>query len=80
MLRLEEKIKEFGITNLAKKMSVGRATVYYYIKQDEKNSISQLKKIAEALECDFAELFNEPKVVDVINCPRCGGKIKVVKE
>ena len=59
MIRIEEimKQKKIGITDLAKKMQVNRMTIYYYIKQDEKNSISQLKKIADALDVDLLELF-----------------------
>jgi len=80
-MQIEKIMKEKGIgaTELARRLNVSRMTVYYYIKQDEKNSIYQLKKIASALKCDLSELFEQPPI-DVINCPYCGGKIKVVKE
>jgi len=78
MLRIEEimKNKGVGVTELAKKMNVSRMTIYYYIKQDEKNSISQLKKIADALKCDLSDLFEQP-ATDVIICPKCGTKFKM---
>jgi transcriptional regulator with XRE-family HTH domain len=80
MLRIEEimKIKSVGVTKLAGILGVNRQTVYYYIKQDDKNPISQLKKIAAALGVPVTELFEQPKI-DTINCPHCGGAIKVGK-
>jgi len=81
MLRIEEimKSKGIGVTELAKKMNVSRMTIYYYIKQDEKNSISQLKKIADALDCDLGNFFEQP-ATDVIICPKCGAKLSVVEK
>jgi transcriptional regulator with XRE-family HTH domain len=60
MLRLEEILKEkgIGITELAERLGVNRQTVYYYIKQDDKNPLAQLKKIADALEINLVELFS----------------------
>ncbi|MDR1631353.1 MAG: hypothetical protein LBR97_00425 [Dysgonamonadaceae bacterium] len=60
-------------------MNVNRQTIYYYIKQDDKNPVSQLGKIATALNVSITDLFDRP-ATDVINCPHCGGKIKIGKE
>jgi hypothetical protein len=38
-----------------------------------------VKEIAAALGVPVTELFEQPKS-DVINCPHCGGVIKVSKE
>jgi transcriptional regulator with XRE-family HTH domain len=80
MLRIEEimKLKGVGVTELANILRVNRQTVYYYIKQDDKNPVSQLEKIADALNVPITELFERP-AIDIINCPHCGGVIKVGK-
>lgn len=61
VLRLEEILKNSGIsiTGLAERMGVNRQTIYYYIKQDDKNPLSQLQKIADALEIPLIELFSD---------------------
>ena len=61
VLRLEELLKNngIGITGLADRMGVNRQTIYYYIKQDDKNPLSQLQKIADALEIPLIELFSD---------------------
>ena len=38
-----------------------------------------LEKIADALSVPISELFEQP-VKDVINCPHCGGRIKLCKD
>jgi transcriptional regulator with XRE-family HTH domain len=73
------KSKGLGVTELANTLGVNRQTIYYYIKQDDKNPVSQLKKIASALGVPVTELFDQPKS-DVINCPNCGTKLKITKE
>lgn len=79
MLRLEEILKEkgIGITELAERLGVNRQTVYYYIKQDDKNPLTQLKKIAEALEVKLSDLF-EKKESDIIGFLRVHGYLKQV--
>ena len=59
MLRIEALMNEknIGVTELAERLNVSRQTIYYYIKQDIKNPVSQLFKIAEALEVPVIELF-----------------------
>lgn len=59
MLRIEDLMNEknIGVTELAERLNVSRQTIYYYIKQDIKNPVSQLLKIAEALEVPVIELF-----------------------
>jgi transcriptional regulator with XRE-family HTH domain len=39
----------------------------------------KLERIAAALDVPITELFEQP-ATDIINCPYCGGKIKVSKE
>lgn len=81
ILRIEEIMKEkgIGVTELAKSLNVNRQTVYYYIKQDDKNPISQLQKIADALNVSIPELLGDTSQDEknTIICPNCGKKFKM---
>lgn len=66
------KEKNVGVTELASIMGVNRQTIYYYIKQDDKNSISQLQKIADALSVSLSELISQQEPDNSITCPNCG--------
>jgi transcriptional regulator with XRE-family HTH domain len=78
------KAKGVGITELAKRMGVNRQTIYYYIKQGNNNPLSQLQKIAGAIGVPVTDLFEkpepEPEQENVITCPACGAKLKVIKD
>lgn len=74
------KEKNIGATELASILNVNRQTVYYYIKQDDKNSIAQLQKIADALKVDLEELIssdNADKDQALFRCPKCGTALEV---
>lgn len=74
------KEKNIGATELASILNVNRQTVYYYIKQDDKNSIAQLQKIADALKVDLEELIssdNVDKDQALFRCPKCGTALEV---
>ncbi len=81
ILRIEEIMKEkgIGVTELANILNVNRQTVYYYIKQDDKNPIAQLQKIADALSVPVSELLGEhiPADPNTIICPKCGTRFKM---
>lgn len=81
ILRIEEIMKEkgIGVTELAKSLNVNRQTVYYYIKQDDKNPISQLQKIADALNVSIPELLGDTSQDEknTIICPNCGKKFRM---
>lgn len=76
IIRIEEIMKEknIGVTELASIMGVNRQTIYYYIKQDDKNSISQLQKIADALCVSLNDLISQEDSENSITCPNCGKK------
>jgi DNA-binding XRE family transcriptional regulator len=76
------KEKGIGVTELANKLNVNRQTVYYYIKQDDKNPISQLQKIASALGVQVSDILGETEQEDrtTITCPKCGTKFKMTDE
>ena len=63
MLRIKEilKRKKITVVELARRLGVNRVTVYYYLEQDEKNPLSQLKIIARAIGVDVEELYQEKK-------------------
>jgi DNA-binding Xre family transcriptional regulator len=73
------KEKGIGVTELANKLNVNRQTVYYYIKQDDKNPISQLQKIALALGVQVSDMLEETEqpVENTITCPNCGAKFRM---
>lgn len=78
-LRVKEILKEKGILfkDLADKIGV---TDVGLRKQVQGNpTIDTLGKIASALDVNISELFEQPSK-DTINCPHCGGKIKISKE
>ncbi|MBP1615967.1 MAG: Cro/C1-type DNA-binding domain [Bacteroidetes bacterium] len=79
MLKLEDAMKEkgVGVTELAERLGVNRQTVYYYIKQGDKNPLSQLQKIAYALGISVLDLIVEEKEEGVIICPNCGKRFKM---
>jgi len=81
MLHIDKimKKKKIGVTDLAKLLKVNRMTIYYYLKQDEKNSVSQLKKIASALDCRLEDFFDE-SVSNEIACPKCGARLTLVEK
>jgi DNA-binding Xre family transcriptional regulator len=80
ILRIEEIMKEkgIGVTELANKLNVNRQTVYYYIKQDDKNPISQLQKIASALGVQVSDMLGETEQENnTLTCPNCGAKFRM---
>lgn len=77
-IRIREALSENGVTieELRKRMNVNRQTIYYYIEQDDKNPVTQLQKIADAIGCDLMDLFI-PKNSQQLICPYCKNQIKI---
>lgn len=46
------------IGELADRMGVSRQTIHYYCEQGDKNPISQLERIAEAIGCNISEFWD----------------------
>ena len=78
-LRIKAIIKQKGFTmqEFADKLGIARVNLTKTINGNP--TIETLTKIADALNVSFIELF-EPSATDIINCPYCGGKIKVSKD
>ena len=80
MLRVKNICKEKGITiaGLAKQMGMLPPALSRII-NGSNTTTDTLNKIASTLNVPIVELFEQPSS-DVVNCPYCGGIIKVSKE
>lgn len=76
-LRIKEILKEKGQTqkDLAQRMGVAEISLSRSINGNP--NLETLQKIADALEVDISELF-APKENDIIICPKCGSKFKII--
>jgi len=79
MLRIKQVAKEKGVTiaSVAKKMGVAPPSLSRVVAGGN-TTIENLQKIADALDVPIAELF-EKSAESCIECPYCGGKIKISK-
>ena len=77
-LRIKDVIKEKGTTvqELAERMGISRVGLSQHINGNP--SVEVLERIANALNVPIADLFEQP-ANEVVNCPYCGGKIKIEK-
>ena len=78
-MRIKEVIKEKGLTvkEVADKLGMTSPSLSEAINGNP--TVERLERIASALNVPVTELFEQP-ATDIINCPYCGGKIKVSKE
>ena len=78
-LRIKEVLKEKGYTiqSLSEEIGVNRVSLTNSINGNP--TYETLEKISKTVGVDISELFTPPST-DTINCPYCGGKIKVIKE
>jgi transcriptional regulator with XRE-family HTH domain len=79
-MRIKEILKEKGISQKEFASKLGMSEVGFSIAISEKGNppINKIKEIATALGVPVTELFEHPQT-DTINCPHCGGVIKVGK-
>lgn len=79
MTNINAILKEKGFTKqmVAKRMGTTRENLYRILNGNP--TLDNLQKLASALDVPVSALFEEQKK-DIINCPYCGGKIKVSKE
>ena len=79
--RIKELLKEKGITLLELSEQIGVKSPHLSVALSDKGNptIATLEKIAAALNVPVTDLFEQP-AADVVNCPYCGGKIKIGKE
>lgn len=76
MLRIKEILKEKGMTakELAEKLGIAPTTFSLTIKGNP--TIGTLQKVADALDVNLVELFNDQKSGEII-CPHCGKRISI---
>ena len=76
---IKEVAKRYGLTltELGDRLRVSRQTIHYYIEQGDKNPMSQLEKIANAIGCTIEELFRNETKSDNISCPHCGKPLSI---
>ena len=79
MLNIDYILKSKRLTKkeVARRMGLTRESVHRILSGNP--TLENINKLAAALEVPVSELF-EPPAIDVLTCPHCGGKIKVVKE
>jgi len=78
-LRILEICKQNGLTQKELAEKVGLSPVGLSKAINGNPTKETLERIAAALNVPVTELFEQPST-DIINCPYCGGKIKVTKE
>ena len=79
--RIKELLKNRGLTlaELSEQIGMKSANLSVALSEKGNPTITTLEKIAIALNVPISELFDQ-SATDIINCPYCGGKIKVSKE
>ena len=80
-LRVKEILKAKGITQkeFASQLGMTEVGLSKSINDNGNPGLKRLNDIAAALNISFTELFDQP-ATDIINCPYCGGEIKVSKK
>ena len=79
MNRIKDVLREKGVTqkDLASRLGISEPVVSVMVGGNP--TLQTLNDIAKALGVRVSELIDEP-ASEYMNCPHCGGKIKVVKE
>ena len=77
-LRIKEVLSEKGYTQKKLSELTGIAEISLSRSINGNPTFETLQKIAKALSVPISDLFEQP-TQDIINCPHCGGKIKIDK-
>ncbi len=84
---IKKTCKSHGVSlvSLAERLGVSRQTVHYYCEQGDRNPVSQLQRIADAIGCSVSDFFEDemqptPQPTNTITCPHCGKPIKIKLE
>jgi len=84
-MNFRDKIKELcnkrGITqkDLADKLEITDISLNKTLR-GQYPQLQTLERIAIALDVPISELFEQQTNINIINCPHCGGKIKILKD
>ena len=82
-LRIKEVLKKKGVTvvSLANSIGITQPNMSNIVNSKSTPSLETLEKIANVLEIDITELFEQPKKDTVsITCPNCGKGINIKVE
>ena len=81
---IKKMCKSHGVSlvSLAERLGVSRQTIHYYCEQGDRNPVSQLQRIADAIGCSVSVCFEEeaqptPQPTNTITCPKCGTVLEV---
>lgn len=81
---IKKTCKSHGVSlvSLAERLGVSRQTVHYYCEQGDRNPVSQLQRIADAIGCNVSDFFEEemqsiPQPTNTITCPHCGTVLEI---
>jgi transcriptional regulator with XRE-family HTH domain len=79
-MRIKELLKEKGMSQKEFASKLGMSEVGFSIAISERGNppINKVREMANALGVSITDLFDPPQT-GTINCPHCGGKIKVGK-
>ncbi|MDH6356965.1 helix-turn-helix transcriptional regulator [Parabacteroides sp. PF5-9] len=79
--RIKDLCKEKGVTisAIAEQIGTTQTSLSRALGENGNPTLDTLQKIATALGVSMSDLFEQP-AKDVVNCPYCGGKIKIGKE
>jgi DNA-binding phage protein len=79
--RIKEICKEKAVTisAIAEQIGTPQTSLSRALGENGNPTLDTLQKIADALCVPVADLF-EQSVKDIVNCPYCGGKLKIAKE
>ena len=80
-LRIKDILKEKGLTAvwLASQIGITQPNMSNIVSGKSKPYLDTLERIAAALNVPVTELFDQP-ATDIINCPKCGAKLKLTEE
>lgn len=58
---IKKMCKSHGVSlvSLAERLGVSRQTIHYYCEQGDRNPVSQLQRIADAIGCSVSDFFEE---------------------
>lgn len=80
-LNIKKAIKEHGleVREVARRMDITPTGLSQHINGNP--SVEVLQRIADAIDCDISELFEQPKTNTVsLTCPHCGKNINIKAE
>lgn len=80
MINIDRLLRDKGLskTEIALRMGLSRESLYRILRGNP--TLGNIRKLCSVLGTSMSELLDQPSTGAVINCPHCGGKIKMSKE